>query len=457
MLNNEPAKKIYDMIRNQPIHDFHCHLDPKEIYEDQPFDNIVDVWLGGDHYKWRLMRANGVAEKYITGDASNEEKFQAWAETVGVAVGNPLYHWSHLEMSQVFGIQEPLNGKNWKSHYQKMNQAIKEQKMSPRQLIDAAKVKFIGTTDHPLDTLEWHQKIAEDSDFDVTVAPTFRPDEAFVTHHNFRGFVEKLAETTGIEIKDFDSFVQAMEQRVVYFAEHGAKASDHSLGVISFQPASKSELNNIFDKAIEEKELTVEEEDKWQTEVFAELARLYKENNMVAQVHFGALRNNNTKIYEKVGPDSGIDSMGDQTALGKNLNALLDNLNKKDNLPKMIWYNLNPMYNKILVNTLGNFQGNEEGIKSKLQFGAAWWFSDTKLGMIDQMNNLADEGILANFVGMLTDSRSFLSYQRHDYFRRILASYLGEWVANEEIPNDDELLSTIAQNIVFDNAKNFFQ
>lgn len=457
MLKGETSKELYPYIKDQPIYDFHCHLDPQEIYEDKVYDNIVDLWLGGDHYKWRLMRTNGVSEKYITGDASNEEKFKAWAETISVAIGNPLYHWSHLEMRDVFGIEEVITKDNWKELYDEMNSFISNNKLSPRKLIQKSDVRFIGTTDHPLDDLEWHKKLAEDNSIDTVVAPTFRPDEAFVTHLNFNGFIQDMAKKTAIEITDFQSFIKALENRIEFFASMGAKASDISLGEIVYIEADENELNEIFNKVINQENITVLEEQKWQTEVLVELSRLYKENNFVTQIHFGALRNNNSIYSEKLGPDTGFDSIGDQTALAVNLNALLNRLVSEDNLPKMIWYNLNPIYNNILVNTLANFQANEDGIKGQIQFGAAWWYNDTKAGMIDQMNKYAEQGVLANFVGMLTDSRSFLSFQRHDYFRRILSSYIGQQVDDEEIPDSKELLRPILEDISYNNAKNFFE
>lgn len=456
MLENEAAKELYEVAKEQPIFDFHCHLDPEEIYEDKTFDNIVDLWLGGDHYKWRLMRANGVSEKYITGNASNEEKFKAWAETVSIAIGNPLYHWTHLEMRQVFGINDVLTKDNWKEIYEKMNNFIEENELSPRKLIEQANVRFIGTTDHPLDDLEWHEKIEQDNSFDTVVAPTFRPDEVFVDHANFAQFTKDLAEKTDMEINDFATFVKALEQRVRYFEKMGAKASDLSLGEIVYRPADGEELDTIFKEAINGDQLSKEEAEKWQTEIFIELHRLYEESNFVAQVHFGALRDNNTTYSNEIGPDSGFDSIGDQTALAENLNKILDRLVREEHLPKMIWYNLNQSYNKVLANTLANFQANEEGISGKLQFGAGWWYNDTKLGMIDQMDNYAEESILANFVGMLTDSRSFLSYQRHDYFRRILSSYIGQWVEDGEIPNSKDLLYPIIEGISYKNAAKYF-
>ena len=456
MLTGESSKVLYQIAKEQPIFDFHCHLDPQEIFEDKPYENIVDLWLGGDHYKWRLMRSNGVSEKYITGDGTNEEKFKAWAETVSVAIGNALYHWSHLEMRDVFGIDKVITKDNWKELYDEMNAFIKENELSPRKLIKKSNVAFIGTTDHPLDDLEWHKKIAADDSFDTVVAPTFRPDEAYVSHANFAGFVEALSEKTAIEITDFASFIAAMENRVKFFAEHGAKASDISLDGIVYAAADGETLNTIFNKAVNGEDLNIAEITQWQTEVFLELARLYKENNFVTQVHFGAVRSTNSRYSEKLGPDTGFDSIGDQATLADGLNAILDRLAKEDNMPKMIWYNLNPAYNTVIANTLTNYQANEEGISSKLQFGAGWWFNDTKLGMIDQMDKYADAGILANFVGMLTDSRSFLSYQRHDYFRRILSSYIGKWVDDEEVPDSLDLLRPIIEGISYKNAERFF-
>lgn len=456
MLKGEAAKELYSYAKDQPIYDFHCHLDPQEIYEDKTYDNIVDLWLGGDHYKWRLMRANGVEEKYITGDASNEEKFKAWAETISIAIGNPLYHWSHLEMRDVFGIDKVITKDNWKELYDEMNAFIAENELSPRKLIEQSDVRFIGTTDHPLDDLEWHKKLAEDETIDTVVAPTFRPDEAFVNHVNFLGFTEQLAEKTAIEITGFDSFMSAIENRIEFFAEMGTKASDISLGEIVYHEATEKELDDIFEKAQNNESLSLDEIQKWQTEVLVELSGLYKDYQFVTQIHFGALRNNNSIYAEKLGADAGFDSMGDQVSLAANINALLDRLVRDDKLPKMIWYNLNPAYNNVLANTLANFQANEEGMKAQIQFGAAWWFNDTKLGMIDQLNKYADQGILANFVGMLTDSRSFLSFQRHDYFRRILASYIGQWVDDEEVPNSEDLLRPIIEGISYNNAKEFF-
>lgn len=457
MLKNEPAKKLYEQIEDQPIFDYHCHLNPQEIFEDKVYENIVDLWLGGDHYKWRLMRANGVSEEEITGSASKLDKFKAFARTLERAYGNPVYHWSAMELKNVFGVEELLTEANAEEIYLRLNAYLVENSISPRKLIAASKVTFIGTTDHPLDNLEWHKKLAEDTTLETIVAPTFRPDEAFIEHVRFRNFVERLAETTGEAVTNLQSFVDALEKRVAYFAEHGCKASDISFTEIVFEAADVEAMDRLFEKVMTGYKPNQLEINQWQTAVFAELCRLYKKFGFVTQVHFGALRNNHSGLHQKLGADIGVDSLGDQTALAINMNRLLDHLIKTEAMPKMIWYNLNPSYNIAVANTLQNFQANESGVKSQLQFGAGWWFADTKLGMISQMNALAEQGMLANFVGMLTDSRSFLSYQRHDYFRRILASYLGQWMVDGEVPEDYQALGKVAKDIAYKNAQEYFK
>lgn len=456
MLNSQVAKDLYQEASKQPIFDYHCHLSPKEIYDDKPYLNIVDLWLAGDHYKWRAMRANGILEKNITGQASNEEKFEAWAKTVENLIGNPLYHWTHLELKRVFDIDENLNAKNWKEIYNKMNDFIVKNELSPRKLIKKANVKFIGTTDKPLDTLEYHIKLKQETNFNTIVSPTFRPDEAFVDHSNFSNFVNELEITTNTKIETVEDFINAMAIRLDYFVEHGCCITDHSFQELIYVASNKDELHYILKKARSQEKISNLEEKKWQTAIFNKLCDLYKERNLVVQVHFGAIRNNNSVQFKKIGVDAGFDSMTDQENLASSLNSLLDSLVKENSLPKMIFYNLNPVHNTLLANTLANFQGNEDGIKSKLQFGAAWWFNDTKFGMIDQLSVLSEQGILSNFVGMLTDSRSFLSYQRHDYFRRILCNYIANGVNNGEIPNDKDLLNTVVRKICFDNAKKYF-
>lgn len=344
----------------------------------------------------------------------------------------------------------------WEELYDEMNRQINERQLSPRDLIEAANVKFIGTTDHPLDSLEWHKKIAEDESISFVVAPSFRPDEAFISHANFASFVERLMEVTGRDVHDFASFIDAMGDRIRYFYENGCRASDHSVSEIVYVPADTTELDEIFSKAMRSEVLNQKDIDAWQTELLAELAGLYKENDMVAQIHFGARRNTNSKMFNRVGSDAGFDSIGDQKDLAAHLNQFLDYLNTNGKLPKMIFYNLNPAYNRLVANALQNIQANEERIENRLQFGAAWWFGDTESGMLDQMQKLSEEGLLANFLGMLTDSRSFLSYQRHDYFRRMLANMIGQWVVDGKVPNDKALLGKLMEDIAFNNANKYF-
>ncbi|MGT2666982.1 glucuronate isomerase [Streptococcus rifensis] len=457
MLKNDAAKVLYSYVKDLPIYDFHCHLDPQAIYEDKSYTNIVDLWLDGDHYKWRLMRANGVPEALITGEADKKEKFRVWIETVSRAFGNPLYHWSHLELKAIFGIDEVIKAENWESLYERLNATLATGTISPRSLLELSDVRFVGTTDHPLDALDWHEKITADPTIDVVVAPTFRPDEAFVSHVNFNGFTKRLSEVTGKTIQNFSDFVAAMEDRIQYFVAHGCQASDISFGAVQYQDVTEAELDQILDKALAGDSVSDYEASAWQSGIFLALCRLYQKYNLVTQVHFGAVRNSHSRLYSQLGADSGFDSMGDQVALADHLNRFLDALAKDDQLPKMVWYPLNPVYNAVVANTLANFQANQAGIKSQLQFGAGWWFNDTKLGMIDQMNHYADQGLLANFIGMLTDSRSFMSFQRHDYFRRILASHIGQWVADEEVPDEESLLRPLVEGIAYANAEAFFK
>ncbi|MBF8969503.1 glucuronate isomerase [Streptococcus sp. NLN76] len=457
MLKNSSAIQLYQSIKKLPIYDFHCHLDPREIFEDKVYDDIVDLWLGGDHYKWRLMRANGISEYYITGEASNLDKFIAWASTLEVAYGNPLYHWSHLELRNVFGINELLTKDNAEEMYDRLNSFIQEKSISPRKLIAESNVEFIGTTDGPLDSLEWHQKLSEDASFDTIVAPTFRPDQAFVEHQEFAKFTARLEEMSGKMIHSYTDFISAMGERIAFFAKQGCRASDISFLKIVYRPVDTADLNQILAAAREGNELSQEAIEAWQTALFRDLCRFYKQYDFVTQVHFGALRNNHSYLAQKLGADVGVDSMGDQINLAFQLNRILDDLVQEEALPKMIWYNLNPNYNHVLANTLANFQANEKGQAAQLQLGAGWWFNDTRQGMIQQMDAYAEQGILAHFVGMLTDSRSFLSYQRHDYFRRILASYIGHWVEEGEVPEDYPRLEQLVKAIAFNNAQAFFR
>lgn len=458
ILNNKTAKRLYhEFAEPQPIIDYHCHLDPKEIAENKPFATITDLWLAGDHYKWRAMRANGVPEEKITGNASPEEKFKAWAETVESCVGNPLYHWTHLELKKYFGINEVLNGANWEKVWNQCNEMLKQPQFTPRGLIEQSNVEVICTTDAPCDTLEYHEAISKVADFSTKVLPTFRPDEALDPSAEILvNFVTKLRACTSQKIGDFNSFLRALDERVEYFHQRGGRLSDHGLMKIEYSASTEVEQEALFQKKMSRIALSAEEEVKYTTAVILSLASSYNKRNWTMQVHFGAIRSNNTAMYRKIGANTGYDSIYDQPNIAENLNPLLNAMEENDALPKMILYNLNPGVNDIVASAIGNFQ-KSGSVKSSIQFGSGWWFSDTKRGMIRQLTTLADQGLLMNFVGMLTDSRSFISYTRHEYFRRILCNLVGQWVADGEIPDDQELLKKLIENISYNNAKAFFK
>ncbi|WP_154837291.1 glucuronate isomerase [Staphylococcus sp. Marseille-Q1834] len=458
MLNNETGKKLYEnYAKDLPIYDFHCHLSPQQIAEDTQFEDIADIWLSGDHYKWRAMRALGIEERYITGDASNREKFIKWAETVENCVGNPLYHWSHLELKMYFNIDELLTADNAEKIYDEANQFLKDNQVSARSLITDSNVNVICTTDNPTDDLKYHDQIAQLDDFDTAVLPTFRPDEVFkIGDQAFLTFLEKLEQVEDTKINNVVDFVKGLHHRIDFFHSKGAKLSDHGISVLQYEPFSKEEIDSIFENALNNKEIDDKGKAQFQTFILNELSKKYHENGWAMQIHFGALRNANTQMFEKVGPDTGFDSILDQENIAYHLNSLLDMMEYENHLPKTILYNLNPNYNDIVGSAIANFQ-TEPGIRSKVQHGAGWWFNDTKRGMIRQMSSLADQGLLMNFVGMLTDSRSFISYSRHDYFRRILCTFIGEYVENGEIPNDEALLKKLIENICYNNAYEYFK
>lgn len=459
MLQNEKAKELYhSYAKDMPIYDYHCHLDPKQIAVNHQFKDVTELWLSGDHYKWRAMRANGIPEEKITGSASSKEKFKAWAETVEACVGNPLYHWTHLELKRYFDIDEQLNGENWEKIYKLANKAIKEKGLSSQVLIEQSNVVFIGTTDNPTDSLEYHDQINKDQSFNVKVAPSFRPDEAFALgEQKFVDFLEKLNSNTSSKIVTYKGMINVLEQRIEFFDKKGCVASDHGVSTLTYSDSSDDEIESIFLKTISNEFVSSEEIAKYQTRLLIDLAGFYYDRDWVMQIHFGAIRNNNHNMFNLLGADAGFDSIMDQTDVAYSINQLLNAMNKKGKLPKMIIYNLNPAYNDIVASAVANFQNNEEGIKGKIQFGAGWWFNDTERGMLRQMETLADNGLLMHFVGMLTDSRSFISYPRHEYFRRILCNYVGENVENGKIPNDDILLKKLIQNICYHNAKNYFK
>ena len=448
LLSTETAKHLYhDYAAPQPIIDFHCHLSPQEIYEDRRFENITQAWLGGDHYKWRLMRSAGVDEYYITGGASDREKFQKWAETLGLAIGNPLYHWSHLELRNYFGYEGALNGDTAEAVWQLCNGKLKE--LSARKLIVNSHVKALCTTDDPADTLEWHKKIAEDESFGVKVLPSFRPDKALgIEKADYLTYLSRLG-----EIKSFEQLAAVLRERLAFFVECGCRVSDHGMEGVPCAPATADEVEAIFQKRLAD-ELPAEHEQKqFKTALLLELGREYHRLGVVMQLHFGVIRDNSHRVFRALGPDAGIDSIGDQPSI-KELAAFLGALDDSGELPKTILYSLNPNDNAALVTVMGAFQTSEA--VGKVQHGSAWWFNDHKTGMIEQLTTLAADGYLAGFVGMLTDSRSFLSYARHEYFRRILCELIGGWVENGEYPNDEKALRTIIEGVSYRNAARYF-
>ena len=448
LLSSETAKHLYhDYASSMPIIDYHCHLDPREIYEDRQFENITQVWLGGDHYKWRLMRSAGVDERYITGDATDREKFQKWAETLGLAIGNPLYHWSHLELRNYFGYTGILNGDTAEEVWELCNEKLKD--LSARKLILDSRVKALCTTDDPADSLEWHQKIAADASFDVKVLPSFRPDKALgIEKADYLSYLQRLG-----EIKSFAQLVDVLKQRLAFFVSLGCRVSDHGMEGVPYAPAAEAEIEVIFRRRLAGELPGAQEQKQFKTALLLELGREYHRLGVVMQLHFGVIRDNSHRVFRALGPDAGIDSIGDQPSI-KELAAFLGALDDTGELPKTILYSLNPNDNAALVTVMGAFQTGEA--VGKVQHGSAWWFNDHKSGMIDQLTTLAADGYLAGFVGMLTDSRSFLSYARHEYFRRILCELLGSWVENGEYPSDEKALQTIVEGICYRNAARFF-
>ena len=448
LLSSETAKHLYhDYAAAQPIIDYHCHLDPKEIWEDRCFDNITQVWLGGDHYKWRLMRSAGVEERYITGDASDREKFQKWAETLGLAIGNPLYHWSHLELRNYFGYQGVLNGDTAEEVWQLCNEKLKA--LSARKLILSSRVRALCTTDDPADSLEWHKKLAADESFPVKVLPSFRPDKALgIEKPDYLDYLSRLG-----DIGSFAALKDKLIERLDYFVSLGCRVSDHGMESVPYASATMDEVEAIFRKRLAGEIPTAREQKQFKTALLLELGREYHRLGVVMQLHFGVIRDNSRRVFRALGPDAGIDSIGDQPSI-KELAAFLGALDDTDELPRTILYSLNPNDNAALVTVMGAFQTGET--VGKVQHGSAWWFNDHRSGMVDQLTTLAADGYLAGFVGMLTDSRSFLSYARHEYFRRILCELLGSWVENGEYPNDENALRCIVEGICVKNAERYF-
>lgn len=455
LLKNSISRELYhEYASKMPIFDYHCHLSTQEIAENKSYDNLTQIWLYGDHYKWRAMRSNGVDEKYITGDGSDYEKFLAFAETMEYAYGNPLFHWSHLELKRFFGIEEVLNKKNAEIIWNKANKLLQTENFKAKALIKNSNVKALCTTDDPVDSLEYHEKVAQNKEFGVKVLPTFRPDKAlFIEKPAFLEWLSVLEKVADMKINTFKDLVNALAKRAAFFVSKGCVVTDHSIEEPFFKLGSPEEVENIFAKTLSGKKLTKEEIEIYKTSLFIELGKIYNSHNLGMQIHLGALRNNNSRMYNKLGGDIGFDSIGDYS-YAKSISGLLNELDKVEQLPKTILYCLNPNDNEMLGTMIGNFQDGKT--PGKIQFGSGWWFNDQKDGMLKQMTALANLGLLRRFLGMLTDSRSFLSYTRHEYFRRILCNMIGTWVEEGEIPYEKDILKSMIEEICFNNAKNYF-
>ena len=456
LLESKVAEELYHRhAAKMPIIDYHCHLPPNEIAEDKKFSSITEIWLNGDHYKWRAMRTNGVSEKFCTGDANDYEKFQKWAETVPFTIRNPLYHWTHMELKNPFGVHEVLNGTTAKAVYDKCNEQLQNDAFSVKNLLTHFNVKVICTTDDPVDDLAYHKKIREDG-FAVKILPTFRPDKILNTGDSkaFLGYLQQLSSVSNIEIRNYTTLLEAFKQRHDFFHENGCRLSDHGLEKMIAEEYTAQEVEATFAKLLQGKAVSAHEALQFQSAVLYDLALYDHEKGWTQQFHLGALRNNNSRKLRMIGPDPGFDSIGDFSQAVP-LAKFLDRLDSSDQLPKTILYNLNPRDNEVMATMAGNF--NDGSTPGKIQYGSAWWFLDQKDGMEKQMNTLSNLGLLSRFVGMLTDSRSFLSYSRHDYFRRILCNLLGKDVTNGELPEDMDWLGQVVENICYNNANEYFQ
>jgi len=456
LLQTKTARKLYhEHAAKMPIYDYHCHLPAELIATDHQFDNLTQPWLYGDHYKWRAMRANGVSEKYITGNASDYDKFEKWAQTVPLCLRNPLYHWTHLELKEPFGIRDMLLGPDTaKEIYETCSRMLKTPEFSVRNIMRKMNVKLVCTTEGPLDSLEHHKKIRADG-FEIKVHTAFRPDQAMAVENPaaWNAFVDKLQEVCGTDIADYQSFIDALRSRHDYFHQNGCRLSDHGLETAYAEDYTEQQIKSIFDKARAGKAPDCSESLKFKSAIMHESVLMDHEAGWVQQLHLGALRNNSTRLFEALGPDIGCDSMGDLEVAAP-LSQFLNKLDVNNKLPKTILYNLNPRDNAVCATMVGNFQdGSTPG---KMQYGSAWWFLDQKDGMEAQINVLSNMGLLSQFVGMLTDSRSFLSYPRHEYFRRILCNMLGNDVEAGLLPDDLDLLGAMVEDICFNNAKNYF-
>lgn len=456
LLETPIARHLYhNHAAKMPIIDYHCHLSPQIIAENKPFSSITELWLGGDHYKWRALRANGVDERYITGDASNWEKFQQWAKTVPYTFRNPLYHWTHLELRTAFGIDDILNSDSAESIYKRCNERLKDADMTPRGLISHYNVEVICTTDDPIDTLEYHRLIAE-SGFNTKVLPTWRPDKAMAIENpqTYIEYIQKLEDASGCKIDGFKSLLNALRERHKYFHEHGCRLADHGVGKIPYSQCSADMAEALMAEVLAGKRLSDDDAERLKTALFVALLRMNYERGWAQQIHFGPLRNINSRGWKALGPDAGFDTIGDYRAAEK-IAGLLDALDSDGNLAKTILYNLNPADNVWVAAMIANFQ--DGSCPGKIQMGSGWWFNDHIKGMEDQMNSLSVQGLLSRFVGMLTDSRSFLSYPRHEYFRRVLCNLIGSDIDRGLIPLSElNRIEKMVEDICYNNAKEYF-
>ena len=452
LLDSPAAVELYyGYAEKMPIYDFHCHLNPKEIYEDKQYRSLTEVWLGGDHYKWRLLRQFGIDEKYITGDASDEEKFAAYAKTIPYAIGNPIYSWTHLELRRFFGITEALTPETADKIYNECN--AKLEYLTAREFIKMSRVKGICTTDDPVDTLEYHILIEDDETFDVKVRPSFRPDKAMkIEQDTFLPWIAKLSEVVGYPVDSFAMLKRALLERAYFFDAVGCVVSDHGLDTFEYLPATGEEVEAIYAKALSRQPLTKDEVEQYKGALLIALGKIYNELGWSQQYHIGALRNNSARMFAKLGPDTGYDAINDNNYAPK-LSAVLSELDKTGELPKTVLYCLNPRDNETLAAMMNCFQG---GVRGKIQYGSGWWFNDQKDGMQKQMETLMQFGLISQFVGMLTDSRSFLSYTRHEYFRRILCSKIGALLENGEYPYDIPTVGKMIEDICYNNANAYF-
>jgi glucuronate isomerase len=455
LLGSEAAKRLYhEYAREMPVIDYHCHLPPQQIASDHRFENLTQAWLYGDHYKWRAMRTNGVEEGFITGDKPDWEKFQKWAETVPYTLRNPLYHWTHLELQRYFDVPDVLNGRTAQKVYETCSAKLQTSEYSVRSLLRKMNVQTICTTDDPVDTLEYHRQLKQDG-FEIPILPAFRPDNAMNVDNpaTFNGYVRRLEAATNVAISNFNDYLFALENRHDFFASMGCTVSDHGLEEMYAEEFTGWEVEAIFNKVRAGKELNDLERRKFKSAMLVHFAEWDWAKGWVQQFHLGALRNNNTRMTQRLGPDTGWDSIGDFSQ-GRALARFLDRLDKEDKLARTILYNLNPADNELIATMIGNF--NDGSVAGKIQFGSAWWFLDQKDGMTRQINALSNMGLVSRFIGMLTDSRSFLSYPRHEYFRRILCNLFGEEMTNGELPNDMEWIGKVVRDICYYNARQYF-